>query len=432
MLLQKLEELLSMIVEMEKVNNFFKKHNNQNTYLLLFLFLFVIFSVLQGVTLSFTTSFYLDKLAYDISNYNVEFQSAINGKYPYLRIEKKVNDEKLFDDLYNEYYYDIDAKSIRQIVDNDVSLLNDETTNLTLHTQKSFSVSDTPNNYGGYRMDYGMFDAYFSSKELGGSKAYLGKHFNCDSYIFITDKFANFLCEKYKLPANKDGYLKLIKNEEYAVLKTLDRNNNEVSFSINNIVYSNTRSAERCSQFNELFGIINYSYVSDVFSLAFEIDLSNYAHRLTTVLKKNYKMGYTIRDYDFCFYRYNSKEKSYMFDKENSDQYLEIYQKKNSILPTIISAISFIAYLIIFVLFTFKLKLRPIKNLLIMVFYLILLSIYSILAAYFYTYYAFSILPIVLLITFILMKGGKTFKYVKESNILKINGFRYAFWDIEI
>ncbi len=383
--------------------------NNQKSIFRVFnvLFLFVFFSILSNVFISCTFNHDLDQLSYKINNYN----NDLDGKEfvrPYVKVERKSNNNALYDDLYKRFYYSDDSGSIRQYMNNNCcyDFGNGEKIQLNLYSQSSFYILDTIAVDGGYRIDNGLFHAYFSSKELG-SGGYLGKHFGCDSYIYISDIFADKLLETYGLEKSMDSYEKLINEERYAILDIVVDDKTTLKFSINNIIYSDKRSAPRCCEFNEFFGLINHYYVSEYFSPCIEIDLKAYSYYITSVLNSINNYGYTTDNCVFSFYLFDKNSKSYYKSKSIGEEYVDIVSlANNDTFFVSMYIMSIVIGSVVYSVAAYGISLK--REILICVsLELLSLSAYSIAANYFYTFYLYSIMPLVLFLILLLLKGKR-------------------------
>lgn len=377
-------------------------------------FFFVIVSFLAATLSSAliftgTANYKLDNFAFKINDYNKHYTE--NGfKRPYVKIKK--NDSKtLYNDLFSRFYYSDDSGSIRQYMDNECKMLapNSSSKKIKLYSQSTFTISDNLATDGGYRIDYGVFHAYFNANELGNGRSYIGKRFNCDSYIFLSDTAADLLLEYYGLPndeeSKRDSYLKIVNEERYSILSIKIDEANTVTFSINNIIYSDKRTGPRCSEFNKYFGLINYDYVSKYFNPCFEMDFKSYSYYITSALKDTNKLGYTIDNSTFDFYTYDYEKNEYFLNEYVTNKFKTIPAQFNANAFDIIFYIS----LVIFGFAHFFLSLHFIDKkgdlLFCLIFELFWLVIYSIIGNFLYTCYAFSIMPVFLIILLFIAKG---------------------------
>ena len=396
-------------------------------------FFFVVFSFLAATLSSAfifagTTNYKLDKLAFNINNYNEHYYTE-DFKRPFVKIEKNETNV-LYDDLFSRFYYSDDSGSVRQYMDNDSRIvINGSASNkVTLFSQSTFAIQNNIAADGGYRVDYGLFHAYFSDNELGGVRSYVGKHFNCDSYIFISDSVADMLLRHYNLPfdddSKLDSYLKLIQDEKYAVLSLRVDNSTTLKFSINNILYSDKRTAPRCVEFNKYFGLINYMYVSKYFKPCFEIDFKSYSYYITSVLNDSNSLGYTTENSKYDFYTYDYKNNKYLLNQEVTARFKELPADFSFNAFNVLFYCSIWVFGLIYLFLVIK-SLNNKSDLLFCIFFEALwLAMYSILGNFFYTCFTFSIVPLMLLIVLLIAKGdlllgSKRAKQNKESNLDK-------------
>ena len=400
---------------------------NKLSPMLLLCLIFVLASLVCNLLISFTSFFKLDSISYNINNYNKNVLSS-NFKAPYLKISSKKSTKSLYNDLFQTFYYSDDSGSIRQYFDNDIFYnFEGQQKNVRLYTQEKLYISPEKQIDDGYRLDYGLFHAYFSSNELG-SYSYLGKRFDCDTYMFVSDKFADMLLFKYGLIGKDDDgdhselYKELMFNEKYSVVH-FSVDGTDFTVSINNILYTKNRTGPRCSEFNELFAVVNHHYALDKypdFNICIEIDLKAYSYYIKTALNKVESFGYNVKDNGFDFYQYDYSNKEYY----KNDQIANLYNSYRAVSPfqncilitfyVLIGGFAIVASIIIS-----KRGFLTKKNVIFVIcFEFTIAMLFSILASLIFVSYLYSIIMIALLIAFIIQKGG-TIIHVKlfEKNV---------------
>ena len=359
--------------------------------------LFVLFSVIVSLLFLPTQGYKLDNFAYQINDYTSKYP-ATGLVRPYVKVESKEKRDSLYNDLLLRYYYSEDSGSIRQYLDNDFFYtVGDETINLRLYSQSTFSITNTLAIDGGYRIDNGLFHAYFSSPELG-DRGYAGPKYGCDSYVFINDVFADVLCEVYGLPKNEESYLKIVKNEEYGILPVTMENGQELTLSINDIIYSDKRTGPRCSQFNPYFGLVNFHYISKYAQPCIEIDLKSYARYIVSVLDGLDDYGYTVENTTLNFFTYDFENEVYVPRTDLDNEYIAI-RSTNTIVWDVAAYLSlFLCFFLYSWLFVVLGRNDFILSLIVFVCEFVLTAIYSTVTGFVYTYYGFSLFPLLVLI----------------------------------
>lgn len=409
---QEKEDRLQGEEQMLRNNSFF---HSSKFHILLTIAFFFLFSFCSGILYTQTTNFKLDNLAYQINNYNKHYYS--NGtKRSFVKIKKNDNNQ-LYNDLFSQFYYSDDSGSVRQYMDNDCQVFSDDGIldyRITLYSQSTFSITNEEAKDGGYRIDYGLFHAYFTNPD----RSYLGIHFDCDSYVFISDTFANILLDYYNLPsgeeAKNESYQKLITEKQYAVLKVRIDNDTVVKLSINNIIYSSKRTGPRCLEFGDYFALVCFPYLSKMLSPCFEIDFKTYAYYITSVLSKTNQLGYNRDNSDFSFFTYNYENSSYELNDGVSNSFKKIdFQGQTSVVFSVLFYASLPLFSLVFFLITKKGITDKKSSRICILTILAVLIIYSILANFIYTCFAFSVVPLTLLLILFISKGGQAFDFKK-------------------
>lgn len=387
----------------EKTMKNFRKNPYWNA--LITLCAFFLFSFFGGFTASKTALGQIDALTYRLNDYN---NHTINGDFirPYVRIEDKNVRDRLYTDLLRQFYYSDDSGSIRQLMQNECDVeIGGSKHEIVLYSQDILGIQNTISADGGYRIDYGIFHAYFSDSELG-ERGYLGKRFNCDTYIFISDTFADALLEEYGLAKTREAYLSLIKEEQYAILHINVDGLKDITLSINNIIYSDKRMGARCSYFNKYFGLINYNYVSDVLQPAFEIDLKAYSYYISSVLDKTEQMGYGVGSYNYRFYKYDYSKGKYFEDYAINDSYALIRSDglDDVFKPLFIATVAATSFLFGVLIYYFQsTSFAEIVEICVMT---LSLSVFSVISNFIYVSFLTSVVPLCLCLVFVCMKGG--------------------------
>lgn len=366
--------------------------------------LFVVLSLGANLCLVNTSGFSLDKLAYQISDYNNPYKSE-EAAYMNIKATNKEDQNKQFTDLMENFYYSNMTYCVRQYCDNDIQYDYGDGQNipLTLHIQSTHSIREKEEPKGGYYLDKGLFYTYYSDSILAPGTT-RDIRFGCDSFIFISDKFADKLVSKYHLETKEDPYKELITNKDYCVLPVLMDQKTEIKLCINNILYSDKRTGPRVSTFNENFGT---AYLFGDFKknavLKFEFDFKPSPFCITSLLKQCTGMGYDKTIYDYKFFAFDQTSKQYVYNQDITEQYNRITSS--------FDVMMFVAFIIILVAGTFgfywlieKWGFDKGHALLTFIILFSLIFIYSLVTTFIYTYSLFAICPMYFMLVYLILR----------------------------
>lgn len=379
----------------------------------------ILFSILAsffcGLCQTQTLDYKLDHFSYEICNYNKYFynDTFIN---PLLQISKSQNSSfdksDLFTPLLRYFYYNSLVADVRQPLLNDTFCYGDS---IKLFTQDTFSIATTELNSGGYYLDYGLFACYYSPSFLGTNN-YLQARFSCDSFIFLSDSFANYLLDKYDI----DSYETLMTDERYAILSITDLNGNELSkCSINNIVYSTLRSAPKTFNLYGNFGVIyNNANIKRWSNVGFELGLKVDPYGTKNVLKSINNLGYGINDIDFNFVSYDYTNNSYFDNHYLSLKYPSLWSNNQDVMYYFFSCSIIFLSCLGLVIYFLKIKMKIKESTISFLISIFAFIVFSIIVTFTYNYPFFSILPILLVLIYIYF-FVKTYNVSKKKYIIK-------------
>ena len=287
----------------------------------------IIFSLLPNIFFAQTSEYKINTFSNQLIYSNDSYDQS---RSTILSIEALEKEDAGFADLFRYYYYNQVVFGIRMKVEN--IILEEGCAFFTIPT---FSIRTSEEAQGGYYLDGGLFYTYYSDDILG-QRGYLTIRNGCDSFVFISDKFADYLLEKYNL----NSYEELIKHNTYSTLVSKDENGNEIKLCINNIVYSDKRSAPRCAQlYGDFFSIIyKNNRVASSSSTIFEIDLKNSTYSCSRVLNELNMMGYSVSDYNFSFRKFESDK--YVVRNDLNIYYNDIYKNSSDFISYFLLVIS--------------------------------------------------------------------------------------------
>lgn len=357
----------------------------------------------------------LDKLAYSLNDYN-KYDYYNDFVNPILRIHQKSSDPKqenryeLYNDAFEEYYYNSFPQCIRQVANNNFEIYD---TKVKMFCQKSYTVS---NNYlpdGGHYIDYGLFSAYYADDILGPRK-YLFERYGCASFVYISDKFADLLLERYGI----NSYEELIRDERYCVLPLYEDGTLKCNVCINNIIYSSKRDAWRVKQlYGDYFALMNISkfnkskYFADV-SLEFDIKVDPFGTKKLLNGLKEY--GYDVESTTYDFYTFDRSQNKYILNEKITIDYKNIESDSTSVFFICFIFISIGLFILMIWSFRFSKK----EKILFWISLGISSLIFGIITSVLYFYVMWSILPIILILIAFIETG--IFDLLKEKKIDEI------------
>lgn len=362
-------------------------------------------SICFGLSFLGTKNYILDSFAYSINDYNRSIHTE-SFKNPILSIKKKESkiqedNSVFFNDLYNEFYYNFLVSSTRQFVDEKTTCFSDNVP-IKLHTQYTMSIRTTEESSGGYYIDNGLFYSYYSDDILG-ERGYLKARFGCDTFIYISDTFADKLLEKY----GANSYEEIILNKDYAVLP-ITVNENVILASINNVIYSSKRTAPRCQELYGDFGLIDLksSIIQKGLSLKFEIDLETSPFNIKSNLNTIEFYKYNPDNSYFDFKTFDSKKETYFSNERLNKKFNAIYNKHyTEWLPVIVGILISACYLAILIIYKLKSVFPKIEASYIMqlCFLMGVFITYSFVVNFIYCYPLFSVFPIIGLLAYLIV-----------------------------
>lgn len=295
----------------------------------------ILFSTLSFLALKQTNEYKLDSFAsqlYDNKTYVYNDYDSVILK---IKKNKPINEnDKInnYQSLFSQYHYYSQVKDDRLLFDNQI---NDGVNDIQFYNQNTFSINNGLLPDGGHYIDYGVFSAYYADDILGPRK-YLEQRFGCDSFIFISDNYADYLLDKY----NISTYEELIKKEEYCVLNVNVDGERTAKFCINNILYSNKRHGGRAKELYNYFGLVyNSSKISSWSSFHLELDLKAYPYGTCNVLKGINELGYNKDNSTFSFFTYDKNASHYVENSIANEYFLSLFESNDQIWFSIFSIV---------------------------------------------------------------------------------------------
>lgn len=374
------------------IKNYFKK--------LIFPFLFTIFFVVScSILLAQSSVSKIDQYSYKLSNYHkTNHYSDYNSSI--LRINKLgFSEEESSRNFYDKIEFDIGyskyVKDYRRLIVNETNVFNEP---LKILNNKTYSITEKDDEIK-YYVDGNKLSTYFPSSLLP-ERDMIKARFGCDSFIFLSDTFADKLLAKYNLTNYED----LILDENYCVLPVMENGELLFTVSINNIIKSEELSGKRIKN---LYGDFGFSYFSDAyiyktkFNLAFEVDIKVDPFGTSKVL--NYMLfskEYNPNQCEYNIIQFDVKSGKYVTDSSFSEEIKSISQD-NDLLIFILSICIVFSYSVLFVIFYDKILKNDKEIKLYFLSYLVAYSIFAFVISFFYFNWLMSIFPTFILILYL-------------------------------
>lgn len=331
-----------------------------------------------------TTYFYkLDCFAYEINNINNSSQLDNDFAPSMISIEKE---EDNYFKPFKYFYYNMLNSYVRIVSTNNVLFNNDVSLQLT--TQPTFYIKEKEMDEKAYYLDYGLFCTYFDGRNIFNG-SYLSNRFGCDSFIFISDTFADILLDYYNLEPG--DYLSLINEEKYAKLELTLNNETNISFSINNVLRSDMRSGTRFSTLYENFGTFWLNKkLMDLIDLRLEIELRDnpYGIRKTIIDIKSF--DFEPSNSQIGIYNFSNEDNCFKYNEILSNKIMSLLSKKNVDLVQILIVLLIYGLYFLFLFLMYKKKNNNglINSLLCLLCFLL----YGLICQFIFTSYIFTIL----------------------------------------
>ena len=384
-----------------------KKHFNKgvaSTIAMICVFFFA--SVFASLSCFGTKEFKLDRMAYQINNYNQSTILDEDFKSTIVNVKSHENDKNFFDML-RYFYYNSLNRATRVQVSNKVTCNNMD---LHLVTQDTYSIRTEEEPGGGYYIDKGLYYSYYSN-ELLGNRQYLSYRFGCETFVFISDVFADKLIDYYGISSLENAYELLITEKEYAVIDLVIDGNKTVKVCINNIVYSTKRQAPRTLELYGDFALFCYrrDFIGTI-DFEFEVDLKDNPYCIKQTIKSIEAFEYNSQNSDFTFKSFDKQTQKYKVDDKLTNRFKSISEKFDWIFYLIFSLmiIAGIALLIILA------KFGDGSSAIVLITCSSLFIIYGLLATFIYNYPLFSLSPILFSLTLFIFKGKESKNEIKD------------------
>ena len=379
---------------------------------------FLVFSFCSALVSTSFKDFQYDRFAFAINNYN-KTTMYDNSFHPtivnVIEKEKSKDNSNVFDKAFTYFYYNQANGAVRNQVVQDIKFGDMP---IKLETQQSFTIKQSDKVNPGYYVDFGLYASYYLEEVLG-NRGKFGN--NCDSFVFISDTFADKLIELYGINS-EDPYRTLIQEEEYYVLPLTTGSGDTIKFCINNILYSDSRSASRTYDLYGDFALFYYNgKVSPYLQLEFEIDLKDSPYSIKKTINDMEQLGYRTDNYLISFKQFDNKAGFYTMSEVLNNSYLSLQSKKTIDVLTGVGIFGIIIFSILFLyFFSRKRKISKSEKRIIFIIDLFFSVVFGVIVTFIYNYPWFSIGFLVQLIfTVILFRkelvNGEIFFNQRES-----------------
>ena len=391
---------------MKRVKNIFKK----SVIYLLFFVAEIVFIISFIIASSFSNKTNEDKMYYELANISNNskgnFEISLRVQY------NKDNSFGKYSSAFSYLYYSILVDAARIGVDDETVVnIGGECIKTKILTQPTFSIPKQLEE-DSYYLDYGIFSTYFndSSFSFGNSRTVRN---GCESFIFVSDTFADYLVNYYNLENEPNPYYSLIENSDYSTIEITCGEKN-IKYCINNVLHSDKRSGPH---YKDLF---NYYFMTNITSslkdaqLSFEAELTSSPYSVKKCFGVLDSVGFKADDskYDVLSFNYETKEQTILKNKqgiEYGQKYREIKTKSDtlSIVFQCLIILLSIAFCFCFVFVFFAQRFNRLLLFATSAFSSILYGIYCLLS---YVYITWSIIPLFYLI-FSFIVARKELKY---------------------
>lgn len=364
-----------------------------------------------------TFDYKLDSFYYSLNNYNT--QTRLDGyNSPILKcvsdseLENKTQLD-LFKTSYDVFYYNVMAESCRLEISSETTTdVFGDPYSIKLLTQSHFWITKNEKIEEGYYLEDGQYLTYFDQSVIENGSMF-NPRFDADTFIFISDSFADELVAKHNITAD-DPYKTLINNKEYSLFN-ITNNDTGVSFtvSINNILHSKYRKAPSTTRlFGNSFGLINFNKkMNNLLKLSLSISLKTNPYNFKTILKTIMTiLDSNVEDIEFELYTYSFN--GYSLSAIKTNELNNIIKKKynDNLYNTLFYCMVIIGIGCYSILLYLILKSVSKKMvLLIGAVVFCCFSIYGIVSNFIYIYPEFSVFPVLVVIVTSLILLKKLF-----------------------
>ena len=396
----------------------------------LFSSLFILILVSAALVSTGLLDYKLDRFSFSLVDYTrINYSNNAHPVIMNVSSEQEKGKNEVYLRAFKYFHYNLIDEAARIVVDNATSIsIGDEVVDIKMLTQPTFSIGNELPNDAGYYLDYGQYTTYYKDELLVSNNQVRG---DADIFIFISDKLADLLLEQYNL----SSYDELILNPTLSNLSIdIDGNYSKVG-CINNILYSNTRNANKTiAVYGEYFVLFyNNAATRNIINLSFEIELKTNPYSNKKCFRTLRKMGYNTNNSDISFLKYDDENDCYL-TKDNPTS-IKLSEKFKKIYSNTTDWFYYVLYTLVVILFIPYYFLERnifgergssiIKRLIILVLFSIC---YSLFAAIFYSYVYWGASILISIILFVIING----KELLDSYNERKNKIFYPFIEVKI
>ncbi len=376
---------------------------------LLVIGLFAVFSVLPSLFTPQTQAYRLDRVAYRINDYNKHSMLDPDFVPAELRVVKSdANESEKYRDLFEHYYYYPTAGNIRLCT---TEPFHCDGKDVALLTQPTFAVSkEKKGTY--YELDYRLYDVYYGNEIFPG-REYLKLRDGADTFVFVSDTFADQLVQKYGLSQEENPYKTLMTNPDYYKITLSNDAGQSFTACINNIVSSTTKTGVRTKELYENFALFFESTdIQSITHLNFQIELMDNAFCINHTISDLTALGYTADKYNIDLRTFNNGSGQYEINASITQDLRDALLMGSDSVFVILYFLTIAAGAVAFFFLSAFLG-RNTKLIYSFVLCACLFALFGIISNFIYTYFLFSVPPIVMLLV-LLISARKEVKHAFE------------------
>ena len=376
------------------------------------------------LSLFFTSAFFITSI--QLSDYQLKLiadqliesgvPSSEGTKY-FLRVNKI---DTQYQDIYSAFDYSLNNESFNIEADNKC-FFDDESIGIRITTQVGSELIQ--NDYSGqfYYLSTGHFFTIYGSSlknYFGGNERWYLSNRGCDSFIFISDTFADYLIhEKYHLDEYSDPYKELIINHYVLNINYINElgERKTMSYAINDIITSTKRQGIKYKSLYNFYANVPYSQTKNIFNYSSYLNFKNSAYAIKTCLNKIKLLGYNSESSKIDIMSFDKGEKKLVELSAVSNQYRNFtITSFIDVLWYFLLVMFFFIQLLILLLFIYNNRVNKYLHIRNVVFYSLLLLASSIMVYFGGFYFCLSIIPAVCFAVSSIFGVSKVLKHVSH------------------
>ena len=413
---------------MEKAINY-KKSLNQRIGICLLCLLSIFCFAICFLSISQTSFYKKDFFGYNVFDfYNLTYKDNDHPVVLNISSENGIDKTKC-DNVYRDLNQSLICNDIREIIDpSSFSIIENE--KCSLLSQITFSIKETGEIDRPFCVDGGNFYTYYGDDILG-YRGYLEKRGGSDTFVFISESFADELVQKYNIESDKP-YEELIKNDFYCFLNIFN-GQKTIKVCINNVIKCNEYKAERVTEVHgDKFGLIFIDKkIEDFFKINIEIEFKPNPYTIDKCIQVLSTHHIFPPSYIFSFLSFNHNDGKYTVEEGgNISIFFEnAYVKSNNdVIWLIVFGISFLSSLALQIFLTIKSANKSVMSKNKMLCWIFFVVAYGLITSFVYTFWLFGLITLAFLlysiIEYLLVKAkshNSLFGVRKKDNCYEIS-----------